>query len=271
MNPLKKATRGPYRLPPPYSLSRRLTATLGAAPSAPNGGEFLTLHRATASKLVVIPDHRTRRRHPHDLVQGRRSRRAARQVGHRALPRAPDVQGHGEEPEPDASPRCVAAHRRPGKRVHRQRLYRLLPARAARAARDDDGVRSRPHDRAGRSPMTSSCRNATSCSRSRTSALPTIRARSSANRSRPRSISIIPMAAGHRLASRDREARSRATRIAFYRRLYAPNNAVLVIAGDVTEREVRDIAEKTYGKIARRPDIGPRLRPQEPSRSLRDR
>ena len=33
-------------------------------------------------------------RHPHGLVQGRRRRRAARQIGHRPFPRAPDVQGH---------------------------------------------------------------------------------------------------------------------------------------------------------------------------------
>ena len=60
------------------------------------------------------------------------------------------------------------------------------------------------------------------------------------------------------------EKLDRADAIAFYRRHYAPNNAILVIAGDVIEAEVRDLAEKTYGKVARRSDIGPRLRPQEP-------
>ena len=38
-------------------------------------------------------------------------------------------------------------HRRPGKRLHLQRLHRLLPARAERAAQVDDGIRGRPHDR----------------------------------------------------------------------------------------------------------------------------
>ncbi|MFZ0073020.1 MAG: pitrilysin family protein [Xanthobacteraceae bacterium] len=52
--------------------------------------------------------------------------------------------------------------------------------------------------------------------------------------------------------------------LAFYRRYYTPNNAVVVIAGDVTADEVKALAEKTYGKVARRSEIGPRRRPQEP-------
>ena len=39
---------------------------------------------------------------------------------------------------------------------------------------------------------------------------------------------------------------------AFYRTWYAPNNAVLVVAGDVTADEVRDLAEGTYGRIEAR-------------------
>jgi zinc protease len=35
----------------------------------------------------------------------------------------------------------------------------------------------------------------------------------------------------------------------FYRQWYAPNNAVLVVAGDVSAAEVRALAEKTYGVI----------------------
>lgn len=42
---------------------------------------------------------------------------------------------------------------------------------------------------------------------------------------------------------------TRADAETFYRTWYAPNNAVLVVAGDVTPDEVRDLAEKTYGKI----------------------
>lgn len=51
--------------------------------------------------------------------------------------------------------------------------------------------------------------------------------------------------------------------LAFYRRYYAPNNALLVVAGDVTADEVKALAEKTYGKVARA-DTPPRNRPQEP-------
>jgi zinc protease len=50
----------------------------------------------------------------------------------------------------------------------------------------------------------------------------------------------------------------------FYRRFYSPNNAILVIAGDVTPEEVRTLAEETYGKVPRVADIKPRIRPQEP-------
>jgi zinc protease len=53
--------------------------------------------------------------------------------------------------------------------------------------------------------------------------------------------------------------------LAFYRRFYAPNNAILVIAGDVDEKEVRPLAEATFGKVAPQPAIpAQRIRPQEP-------
>lgn len=39
---------------------------------------------------------------------------------------------------------------------------------------------------------------------------------------------------------------------AFYDLWYAPNNAILVVSGDVTGEEVKALAEKTYGKIERR-------------------
>ncbi len=60
------------------------------------------------------------------------------------------------------------------------------------------------------------------------------------------------------------EKLNREDALAFYRKFYTPNNAVVVIAGDVTGAEVRPLAEKTYGKIAPRSEIGPRMRPQEP-------
>lgn len=57
--------------------------------------------------------------------------------------------------------------------------------------------------------------------------------------------------------------------IDFYRRYYAPNNAILVVAGDVDAATVRGLAEDTYGKIARGPDLPPRIRPTEPEQNTR--
>ena len=52
--------------------------------------------------------------------------------------------------------------------------------------------------------------------------------------------------------------------IAFYDTYYTPNNAVLIVAGDVSPNEVFALAKKTYGKIARRAEPGRLVRPQEP-------
>ncbi|HXV25771.1 MAG TPA: pitrilysin family protein [Alphaproteobacteria bacterium] len=49
----------------------------------------------------------------------------------------------------------------------------------------------------------------------------------------------------------------------FYKSWYAPNNAVVIVAGDVTAEAVKAMAERTYGKIAARP-LPERARPQEP-------
>ncbi len=51
--------------------------------------------------------------------------------------------------------------------------------------------------------------------------------------------------------------------LAFYRRYYAPNNAILIVAGDVTVAAVRRLAEKHFGPNPRGPEIS-RQRPQEP-------
>jgi zinc protease len=63
------------------------------------------------------------------------------------------------------------------------------------------------------------------------------------------------------------EQLNREDALAFYRRFYTPNNAVVVVAGDVTPDEVKTLAEATYGKVAPRAEIGPRHRPQEPEPS----
>jgi len=63
---------------------------------------------------------------------------------------------------------------------------------------------------------------------------------------------------------REIEKLDRDEALAFYRRFYTPNNAIVVVAGDVTAEEVRAAAEATYGKVSRRADDNPRLRPKEP-------
>lgn len=60
------------------------------------------------------------------------------------------------------------------------------------------------------------------------------------------------------------EGLTRADAIAFYRRFYGPNNAVVVIAGDVTPERALELAQATYGKLERRTDLPPRDRPKEP-------
>jgi zinc protease len=52
--------------------------------------------------------------------------------------------------------------------------------------------------------------------------------------------------------------------LAFYRRFYSPNNAILVVAGDVTADEMRVMVDATFAKVPRVAEIKPRLRPQEP-------
>nr|WP_245168801.1 pitrilysin family protein [Cognatishimia activa] len=52
--------------------------------------------------------------------------------------------------------------------------------------------------------------------------------------------------------------------LAFYEEFYAPNNAILIVAGDVEPKEVRALADKYYGVIPANPDLKPRARTQEP-------
>jgi zinc protease len=51
----------------------------------------------------------------------------------------------------------------------------------------------------------------------------------------------------------------------FYRRHYAPNNAVLIVAGDVTPEEVRTMAQQYYGPVPARP-LAPRAENATPPR-----
>lgn len=51
---------------------------------------------------------------------------------------------------------------------------------------------------------------------------------------------------------------------AFYERHYAPNNAVLVVAGDVDPQDVLALAREYYGPIPANADLPARARPTEP-------
>lgn len=57
---------------------------------------------------------------------------------------------------------------------------------------------------------------------------------------------------------------SRQNALDFYKEYYAPNNAVLVVAGDVTVDEVKTLAGETYGQIKANHEIKPRVRATEP-------
>lgn len=61
------------------------------------------------------------------------------------------------------------------------------------------------------------------------------------------------------------ETLTRQDALDWYRTYYAPNDAVLIVAGDVTPDAVKALAETYYGPLAPSPGIGPRNRPQEPA------
>jgi len=75
--------------------------------------------------------------------------------------------------------------------------------------------------------------------------------------SHPYGIPVIGWA--HEMAKLSREDAMR-----FYKRYYAPNNAILVVSGDVTPEEVKRLAEETYGQVPANPEVSVRQRPQEP-------
>jgi zinc protease len=62
---------------------------------------------------------------------------------------------------------------------------------------------------------------------------------------------------------------NRADARAFYDRYYRPNNAILVVAGDIEPDAVKALAEKTFGLLARGPDLPRRIRPVEPQQDTR--
>ncbi|WP_170467217.1 M16 family metallopeptidase [Ruegeria arenilitoris] len=59
--------------------------------------------------------------------------------------------------------------------------------------------------------------------------------------------------------------------LSFYQTHYAPNNAILVVTGDVEPHEVKTLAEEYYGVIPANPDLPERFRSQEPPQTAERR
>ncbi len=59
--------------------------------------------------------------------------------------------------------------------------------------------------------------------------------------------------------------------LSFYELYYSPNNAILVVSGDVDPEEVRRLAETYYGAIPANPDLPDRIRTQEPPQTAERR
>ncbi len=57
---------------------------------------------------------------------------------------------------------------------------------------------------------------------------------------------------------------SREDALTYYTRFYTPENAILIVAGDVDASDVEALAEQSYGKIPARSRAPARRRPQEP-------
>jgi zinc protease len=64
--------------------------------------------------------------------------------------------------------------------------------------------------------------------------------------------------------SHEIESLGRGDALAYYDRFYTPENAILVVAGDVEPQEVIDLAQKIYGQIPARGEPPQRTRPHEP-------
>src|ERR1700731_3430837 len=66
--------------------------------------------------------------------------------------------------------------------------------------------------------------------------------------------------------SHEIESLDRADALAYYDRFYTPENAILVVAGDVAAKDVIGLAEKFYGSIQAHGEPLFRFRPREPGR-----
>ncbi|TBN42605.1 insulinase family protein [Paracoccus subflavus] len=60
------------------------------------------------------------------------------------------------------------------------------------------------------------------------------------------------------------EGLTREDALDWYDEHYSPNEAILILAGDVTPERARELAERYYGPIPAKGESAPRIRPQEP-------
>ncbi len=59
--------------------------------------------------------------------------------------------------------------------------------------------------------------------------------------------------------------------LSFYETYYSPNNAILIVSGDVEPEEVKRLAETYYGVIPANPELPERVRSQEPPQTAERR
>jgi len=67
------------------------------------------------------------------------------------------------------------------------------------------------------------------------------------------------------------ETLDKADALGFYNTYYYPNNAILVVSGDVDPDEVKQLAETYYGVIPANPDLPDRIRSEEPPQTAERR
>ena len=67
------------------------------------------------------------------------------------------------------------------------------------------------------------------------------------------------------------ESLDKADALGFYNTFYYPNNAILVVSGDVDPDEVKRLAETYYGVIPANPDLPERVRSEEPPQNAERR
>ncbi|MEO9685783.1 MAG: pitrilysin family protein [Tateyamaria sp.] len=67
------------------------------------------------------------------------------------------------------------------------------------------------------------------------------------------------------------ETLDKADALGFYNTYYYPNNAILVVSGDVDAEDVKALAETYYGVIPPNPDLPERLRSEEPPQTAERR